>query len=399
MPWKSSSLVLERERFALTALSSKKPFARLCAEHGVCRKTGYKWLRRYCAGGVAALGDRSRRPHRAGRQKSALWKRSVRQVRRARPFWGAKKIYARLRELHRRARLPAVRTIARWLRELGLVGVRARRARGGPLVPHPGLTVPRRRHQVWTVDFKGWFRTADGQRQEPLTVREAKSRYLLEIRLLPQQSDAAVRRVLTRLFRRHGLPSAIRVDNGAPFGGKGALGLSRLSLWWLRLGIRVEFTRRARPGDNAAHEQLHRCYKAEVLDPPAAHRRAQQRRTDRWRYDYNHRRPHEALGQKPPARSYRASARRWPQTLPALRYPKNWLQRRVRPHGDIKWQGRLRFVGRAFVGQILGLKTLTPQGWAAVYLGPLLIGELHAKDAAGMRPARWQRLPHHPLKL
>ena len=267
------------------------------------------------------------------------------------------------------------------------------------LVPHPGLTVPRRRHQVWTVDFKGWFRTADGQRQEPLTVREAKSRYLLEIRLLPQQSDHAVRRVLTRLFRRHGLPSAIRVDNGAPFGGKGALGLSRLSLWWLRLGIRVEFTRRARPGDNAAHEQLHRCYKAEVLAPPAGHRHAQQRRTDRWRYDYNHRRPHEALGQKPPGRTYRASTRPWPQTLPALRYPKNWLQRRVRPHGDIKWQGRLRFVGRAFVGQTLGLKTLTPHGWAAVHLGPLLIGELHAKDAAGMRPARWQRLPHHPLKL
>lgn len=398
MPWKSSSLVSERERFALCALGSKKPFARLCAEYGVSRRTGYKWLRRYRAGGVAALGDRSRRPHRPARQKAARWQRSVKQVRRARPSWGAKKIHARLRQLHRYGRLPAVRTIARWLRELGLVGGRPRRARRGPLVPHPGLTVPRQRHQVWTIDFKGWFRTADGRRQEPLTVREAKSRYLLEVRLLPAQSDAAVRRVLTRLFRRHGLPTAIRVDNGAPFGGKGALGLSRLSLWWLRLGIRVEFTRPARPGDNAAHEQLHRCYKAEVLDPPAAHRRAQQRRTDRWRYDYNHHRPHEALAQKPPARFYRASARPWPQTRPLLRYRKNWVQRRVRPHGDIKWQGRLRFIGRAFVGQTLALKTLTPQTWA-VYCGQLLIGELHAKDATGMRPARWQRLPHHPLKL
>ncbi len=398
MPWKSSSLVLERERFALTVLSSKKPFARVCAEHGVSRRTGYKWLRRYRAGGAAALKDRSCRPHRCARQKPALWKRSVKQVRRARPYWGARKIRARLRELHRYARLPAVRTIARWLRELGLVGVSARRARCGPLVPHPGLTTPRRRHQVWTVDFKGWFRTADGQRQEPLTVREAKSRYLLEIRLLPAQSDAGVRRVLTRVFRRHGLPTAIRVDNGAPFGGKGTLGLSRLSVWWLRLGIRVEFTRRARPGDNAAHEQLHRCYKAEVLDPPSANRRAQQRRTDRWRYDYNHRRPHEALAQKPPARHYRASARLWPQILPTLRYPKNWVQRRVRPHGDIKWDGRLRFVGRAFVGQTLALKRLTPHCWA-IHLGPLLIGELHTKDAAGMRPARWQRLPYYPLKL
>lgn len=398
MPWKSSSLIWERERFALSVLGSQKSFARVCAEYGVSRRTGYKWLRRYRAGGVVALRDRSRRPQRYARQKPARWKRSVKRVRRARPSWGAKKLRARLRELHPNARLPAGRTITRWLRELGLVGVAPRRARSGPLVPHPGLTTPRRCHQVWTIDFKGWFRTADGQRQEPLTVREAKSRYLLEVRLLPAQSDAAVRRVLTRLFRRHGLPTAIRMDNGAPFGGKGALGLSRLSLWWLRLGIRVEFTRRARPGDNAAHEQLHRCYKAEVLDPPAAHRRAQQRRTDRWRHDYNHHRPHEALGQKPPARYYRPSLRPWPQTLPLLRYPPNWVQRRVRPYGDIKWQGRLRFIGRAFVGQTLALKALPPHAWA-VYFGPLLIGELHARDAAGMRPARWHRLPHHPLKL
>ena len=398
MAWKSSSVVWEREHFALAALRWQKPFARLCADYGVSRRTGYKWLARYRAGGVTALGNQSRRPHHYARQKPACWKRCVRQIRQARPYWGAKKIRARLRKLHPRARLPAVRTIARWLRELGLVGRRPRRARRGPAVAHPGLTTPRRQHQVWTIDFKGWFRTADAQRQEPLTVREAKSRYLLEIRLLPEQSDTATRRVLTRLFRRHGLPAAIRVDNGAPFGGKGALGLSRLSVWWLRLGIRVEFTRRARPGDNAAHEQMHRCYKAEVLDPPAAHRRAQQHRTDRWRYDYNHHRPHEALAQKPPGRAYRISARPWPQTLPVLLYPKTFLVRRVRPHGDIKWQGRLRFIGRAFVAQSLGLKTLSPRHWA-VYLGPLLIGELHAQEASGMRPASWQRLPHKPLKL
>lgn len=398
MPWKSSSLVLEREHFALAALRWKKAFARLCADYGVSRRTGYKWLARYRAGGMAALGNQSRRPHFYARQKPACWKRRVRQIRHARPYWGARKIHFRLRQLHPRRRLPAERTIARWLCELGLIGTRPRRARRGPIIPHPGLTTPQRRHQVWTVDFKGWFRTRDGQRQEPLTVREAKSRYLLEIRLLPEQSDAATHRVFARLFRRHGLPTAIRVDNGAPFGGKGALGLSRLSVWWLRLGIRVEFTRRARPGDNAAHEQMHGRYKAEVLDPPAAHRRAQQRRTDRWRHDYNHRRPHEALGQKPPARAYQISSRRWSQTLPALRYPLDRVLRRVRPHGDIKWQGRLRFIGRAFVGQTLGLKALTPDSWA-VYLGSLLIGELHSKDAAGMRPARWQRLPNNPLKL
>ena len=188
------------------------------------------------------------------------------------------------------------------------------------------------------------------------------------------------------------------VDNGAPFGGKGALGLSRLSVWWLRLGLRVEFTRRARPGDNAAHEQMHRCDKAEVLDPPAASRRAQQRRSDRWRHDYHHRRPHEALAQRTPARLYRPSPRRCPQTPPPLRDQPGWAVRRVRPHGDIKWQGRLRFLGRAFAGQLVALKTLSAQH-CAVHLGPLLIGELYAKDPAGMRPARWHRLPAKPLKL
>lgn len=398
MPWETSSIVLERQRFALAALRSIKPFALLCAEYAISRKTGYKWLARYRAGGAGALRDLSRRPKRCARQKPARWKRCVQQVRRARPHWGAKKILARLRELYPRRRLPALRTIGGWLRALGLVGPRPRRARRGPAVPHPGLTVPRRLHQVWTVDFKGWFRTADGQRHDPLTVREAKSRFLLEIRLLPDQSDAAARRTMARLFRRHGLPAAIRIDNGSPFGGKGALGLSRLSVWWLRLGIRVEFTRRARPGDNAAHEQMHRCYKTETLDPPAGHRRAQQRRTDRWRHDYNHHRPHEALGQKPPARAYAPSKRCWPQHLPVLRYPQSFAPRRVRPHGDIKWQGRLRFVGRAFVGETLGLKALSPHHWA-VHLGALRIGELHSKDAAGMRPARWQRLPDKPLKV
>lgn len=398
MPWKTSSCVLERQRFALAALRSTKPFVRLCAEYAISRKTGYKWLARYRSGGAGALRDHSRRPQRCARQKPARWKRCVHQVRRSRPHWGAKKILARLRELHPRKRLPALRTIGCWLRALGLVGRRSRRARRGPAVPHPGLTMARQLHQVWTVDFKGWFRTADAQRHDPLTVREAKSRFLIEIRLLPNQSDGPVRRTMTRLFRRHGLPAAIRVDNGSPFGGKGALGLSRLSLWWLRLGIRVEFTRRARPGDNAAHEQMHGRYKAEVLDPPAANRRAQQRRTDRWRHDYNHRRPHEALGQKPPARGYAPSRRRWPQSLPALCHPKSFSTRRVRPHGDIKWQGRLRFIGRAFVGETVALKALSTHHWA-VHLGSLLIGELHLKDASGMRPAHWQHLPGKPLKV
>lgn len=275
---------------------------------------------------------------------------------------------------------------------------RPRRARRGPAVPQPGLTQAQRAQPVWTLDFKGWFLTADGQRQEPLTVRDSKSRYLLDIRLLPNQSDPSVRQALTRLFRREGLPTAIRVDNGSPFAGIGALGLSRLSVWWLRLGIRVEFTRRARPGDNAAHEQMHSRYKAETLQAPAAKRTAQQRRSDRWRKDYNEHRPQEGLGLRTPASGYARSKRALPRTLPPLHYKPGQILRTVRTRGHIKWQGKLCFLGRAFVGEQVCLKAVGTTHHAG-HRGTLRSGEIQPKDSAGMRPAHWSRHPTSPLKV
>jgi len=283
-----------------------------------------------------------------------------------------------------------VKTIHRWLQRWGWVRRHPHRARRGPVLPHPGLTVPTRPNQVWTVDFKGWFRTADGVRQEPLTVRDLFSRYGLELRLLPNQDDQRVRRAMPRLFRQRGLPEAMRVDHGSPFGGKGALGLSRLSVWWLRLGIHVEFIRRARPGDNAAHEQFHGCYQREVVASGAADRTAMQRRSSQWLARYNQERPHEALGGRTPAELYRPSRRQYPGALPPLRYPRGWAVRRVRNRGQVKWQGRLRFIGRAFVGQTVGVKLAGPHLWE-VYLGRQLIGLLHAHDPGGLRPARWLR--------
>jgi transposase InsO family protein len=398
MPWKCASAVRLREDFVLRALRACEPFSHLCRRFGISARCGYKWLKRFRLGGLAALRDASRRPHHLARQKHACWKTRLGRARRSRPHWGAKKLRAHLRRLYPRVRLPSVRTLGYWLKELGLVGARPHRARQGPQVPHPGLTVPWRLHQVWTVDFKGWVRTADGRRQEPLTVREARSRYLLEIRLLPNQSETAVRRAMTRLFKREGLPEAIRVDNGAPFGGpKAALGLSVLSVWWLRLGIRVEFTRRARPADNGAHEQMHGCYKAEVLQTPAAHRQALQRRTNRWRRDYNQRRPHEALGQKTPAQYYRPSPRPMPRQLPNPQHPKGAALCLVNAKGEIRWHHRQRLIGRAFAGQRIALLPLGKHHHA-VHLGKLLIGQLHRNDQAGMRPAQWSRLPSSPIK-
>lgn len=396
MPWKTVSLLKVRQRLVEAVLARRQTLQVICRRAGVSRKTAYKWRARFRRRGLPGLRDQSRRPRRSPTRLSGRWIQIIGQWRRARPHWGAKKIRHQIRRKYPRARVPALSTIQRWLKRLGWVGPRVRRARRGPALPHPGLSLATRPNHVWTVDFKGWFRTADGVRQEPLTVRDLFSRYGLCVRLLPHQDDRPVRRVMERLFREHGVPAAIRVDNGSPFAGKGALGLSRLSVWWMRLGIRVEFTRRARPGDNAGHEQFHGCYQREVVAQGAAHRRAMQQRSTRWLFRYNEERPHEALEGRTPAQVYRPRRRAYPEALAPLKYPRGWEVRRVRNNGHIKWRGRLRFVGRAFVRQTLGLKGAGPRQWE-VFLGRQLIGQLHAEDPGGLRPARWLR--QTPLRV
>lgn len=397
MPWKTRTLLKLREQFVERALVRRKPLRTLCQDFGISRPTGYKWLKRFRHRGRVGLRDRSRRPRHSPRRLAASWIQLIRYWRGRRAHWGAKKIHCQLRRDHPRRRLPSVRSVDRWLKRLGKVRSRSRRAKRGPTLVFVGLTVAKACNEVWTVDFKGWFRTADGVRQEPLTIRDMFSRYGLCLHLLPNQEDRLVRAVMQRLFRRYGLPKVIRVDNGSPFAGTGALGLSRLSVWWLRLGIRVEFTRRARPGDNAAHEQFHGCYQREVVADGATNRCAMQRRSTRWLASYNQSRPHEALKQQTPAQVYRPNPRRCPKELPTVNYSCHWEIRRVRNKGHIKWRGRLRFIGRAFIGQTVGLKLLEKDLYA-IHLSKLLIGHLHDQDLGGLRPAQWQR-QHHHLKV
>ena len=391
MPWKTRSLSEARQRFIQTALRGVYSIASLCQNAGISRKTGFKWLRRFRAEGGPGLRDRSRRPHRSPMRTSARWLEALRQVRQRHPSWGGKKIYAWLRRRHPRARLPQARTVTDWLGRLRLVRRSPRAARRGPQRLRRALTVAQRPNHVWTVDFKGWFRTGDGQRVDPLTVRDLFSRYLLGIRLLRHRHQR-VQRYFQRLFARHGLPQVIRVDHGPPFAGDGALDLSRLSAWWLSLGIQVEFTGRARPQDNAAHEQMHRVYKAEVASPPAPSPAAQQRRTARWMAHYNGERPHEALGQRVPADLYRRSRRRYPPGLRAARYPRAWRTVRVTSSGYVRWRGRLRVIGRAFGGQRIGFKPIAAH-IHEVYFANHLIGLLVDSDRGGMRPAQWSKAP------
>jgi transposase InsO family protein len=280
--------------------------------------------------------------------------------------------------------LPSEAAISRWLKHWGLTHRRRSRGRKGPSVARPALKAAKHPNEVWTVDFKGWFRTADGTRVEPLTIRDLASRYILDFCLLPRQSVETVRWCFERVFKEYGMPQIIRVDNGSPFGSTGALGLTRLSAWWVKLGIKVEFIEPGHPEQNGAHEQMHRIYKAETLTPVAHSLRGQKRLTRQWCWEYNYKRPHEALAMAVPADYYRKSRRRMPSRLPPWKYPGLWSSRLVKDKGMISLNGRGRFVGEAFERERIGLKRVLPGKWE-VYFGPYLVGELHDADTGGIR--------------
>jgi putative transposase len=387
MPWKIQSVVGERSRLVGALLQNEKSVVCLCRHFGISRKTAYKWKARFTRGGRQALRDRSRRPRRMPAQLAGRWINRIRRLHKQRPHWGPKKIRARFQQQGWEP--PSARTIARWFKRLALTRPQRRRPRKACVRKHPFLTVARRPNQVWTVDFKGWFRAGNGERCEPLTVRDLRSRYGLVVRMLPTQHGQPVQAVFTGLFQQRGLPEVIRIDNGSPFASKGPAGLSRLSVWWLRLGISVEFTRPACPQDNGAHEQFHGVLKRETAKPAARTRKGQQHRTTTWLWRYNHQRPHEALGQMVPAKLYRKSRRKFPRRLAQLKYGEGFLTRRVRSNGEIRWSGRKRFIGEAFAGQKAGLRPIR-RGVHAVYFAKLLIGHLHERDTGAMRPALYK---------
>jgi putative transposase len=387
MPWQDQSVYGERLRLIAVLLQGEKSVTHWCRIFGISRKTAYKWKARFLRDGRRAMKDRSRKPHRMPRRLGNKWLKRIRLMHQKHPTWGPKKVEAWMTQ--RGWHPPCPRTIARWRKRLGLSLPGRRRPRKACVRLYPKLTVASRPNQVWTVDFKGWFRTGDGHRVEPLTVRDLFSRYALLVGPLPDQRWTRVKAAFTRLFRQRGLPEVIRTDNGAPFASTGPAGLSRLSVWWVRLGIRVELTRPAHPEDNGSHEQFHRVMKRDTAEPPARTFRGQGNRTTVWLYGYNHLRPHEALGQKTPAQLYRRSRRKLPATLPPLQHPASYRVRQIRSNGQIRWQGRKRFIGEAFVRQSVGLKQLR-RGVHAVYFAGLLIGHLHDEDTGGMRPAHYQ---------
>ena len=370
MPWKKPFVEAERARFcAMVAEARQRSLAMMCRRFGISRKTGYKWWRRAQAG-ASAWSDGSHRRQTTSAQRPRWWPELMREKARQ-PEWGARKLRWQLQRSGRRG-VPAVRTLHRWLKQAGVVQPpRVRLPGPWRTVPPPGRA--RRCNDLWTVDFKGKFRCGDGTFIHALTVCDRASHFILGIIQLHRPNEVSIMRAFRRLFRRYGMPRALLMDRGAPWWGLGPYHWTRLSVWWLRLGITPRFTRRAAPQDNAHHEQMHRMLKAGTARPPAPTAAAQQRRFDRWRQRYNFARPHESLADQPPGTRYQASARPYTGRLQCWAYAKPLVTVRVHRSGCIFWQQRLCSIGRAFHCHPVGLR-LQRDGATRVYFGPHWLG-------------------------
>ena len=381
MPWNQTNPVNERLKFVAAVQRGRCTMTELCADFGISRKTGYKLLRRYEREGPEALRDRSRAPHRHPNQTSAEVEAAILRVRKAHPTWGSKKILAVLGRDRLAEELPARSTADAILKRAGVVRPRRRRARR---LPHtPPVVDALEPNDVWSIDYKGWFRVGDGTRCDPLTLNDVFSRMSLECRAMvaPKLEDVQFR--LEALFWQLGLPRVILSDNGPPFGSRGLGGLSRLGVWLLRLGVQPVFIVPGHPEQNGRHERFHETLKAETATPPRASIRAQQAAFNRFRTCYNEERPHEALDMRTPAELYAPSDRPLRITLPDHEYPDAFEVRRVRRDGSMKWNRGYVFIGEALAGELVGVEPKDDGHWR-VQLGPMQLGVLHERSRTVM---------------
>jgi transposase InsO family protein len=349
----------------------------LAEDFQISRKTAYKWINRYLQEGPAGLDDRPRtafQVHNATPQKIIDGILATRKLHRS---WGAKKILKVLRGKYPTWDLPARATVCDILKRHGLT----RKTRNRRKLSHPGKpTQPiRYPNDLWTVDFKGQFKTRDGVYCYPLTVTDAYSRVLLACQGLLAPTFKQVKAIFTRLFKEYGLPIRIRSDNGAPFASTAIARLSQLSVWWIRLGIIPELIEPGKPQQNGRHERMHKTLKAEATRPPAGNLKAQQRKFNTFRDEFNTVRPHEALNQETPASMYMKSPRKMPMKIPLVEYPKHFEIRYVSANGCIRWNSGWVRVSSALKDHYIGLESVDDGIWN-VYFSNKRLGFFHERS-------------------
>ena len=377
MPWKMEKPMDQKIQFVAEAIKGQDSMAGICERFGISRKTGYKWVQRYLETGPEALEDRSRSPEKHPNQTRQEVVDALLAGRRKHVSWGPRKLLWLVEQEHPDWRLPNPSTVTDILNRHGMIQRKRKRRRPG----HPGKpTIPvLAPNDAWSADFKGHFRMLNGVYCYPLTVTDNFSRYLLccQAMLSPNIDDTQA--VMTRVFREHGLPARIRTDNGGPFAASDSLGrLSRLSAWWIRLGIQPEFIELGKPQQNGRHERMHKTLKDETTRPPAGSLRAQQNKFNAFCAEFNNDRPHEALKMHTPVSVHQPSRREMPRRILPLEYPAHFETRYVSANGGIRWNGDWVNVSSVCVGEYVGMEEVEDAIWD-VYYGPYKLGKFHER--------------------
>jgi putative transposase len=365
MPWQECRKVDERMRFVARLLDGEK-MAVLCREFDVSRKTGYKIFSRYKDCGLHGLTDRSRRPYRQANRLPFQIESLIVQLKKEHPSWGAPKIREKIKRRNLGVTLPAISTVHAVLDRHGLVTRGCRnshyRAEGTP------LSTPNHPNDLWCADYKGEFMLADRRYCYPLTITDFATRYLFVCDALETTREMYAFAVFERAFKDFGLPLSIRSDNGVPFASTSAFfGLSKLSVWWLRLGIGIERIRPGNPQQNGRHERMHLTLKREATKPPGRNFLQQQAKFDQFIHEYNQERPHQALGMRYPAELYRPSARPY-AGLPELEYPFHDRTVTVTQCGRLCLGARKINLSAVFAGQMVGIREVSERIWMVSFM-------------------------------
>ena len=361
MPWRRMEPMDQRIRLVADWKESEYCITDLARKYGVSRKTTHKWILRYQEEGIDGLKEKSRAPkEQPNRTKENLISALIEEKYRH-PKWGPKKVIAFLKRKRPKEAWPVASTAGEWLKRAGLTRKRKLRRRVSPYSePFEKCDFP---NDIWSADYKGQFKTRDRKLCYPLTISDNASRYLLACKALEGPRHKETKETFERVFKEYGLPMAIRIDNGTPFAGRNVGGLSRLSVWWIKLGIIPERIDKGKPQQNGRHERMHRTLKEEAVTPSAMNLKEQQEKFDWFRIGYNEDRPHEALGQKPPISVYGRSRREYIENSRMPEYDLDFSVRCVRRRGQIKFKGNLYFLTHVLGGERVGLKETAEDKW------------------------------------
>jgi len=385
MPFKGVDVMDVKKEFVLRSLGDRGVFTELCREYSISTKTGYKWRQRFLEEGYAGLEEHSRKPLTNSRSIPEPVSVELLRIKKLHEKWGAKKILTIYKRNNPGKYAPVRGSVENLFVRAGYTGVRRRRnLRGGNIIQN--RIEPTKPNDVWTVDFKGWWYSKFKERVNPLTIRDEKSKYPLAINVVEKGDTASVKAVFIRIFKKYGLPKYIRSDNGPPFANVlNYWGLTKLSVWWMTLGIQLDRIDPGCPQQNGGHERMHRDMKTELQGQIDGSLNEHQKVFDQWRKDFAEVRPHEALGMKTPAEVYKKSERKYPGEHITLRYGKGFLSRMVNDRGFLNLKQKRIFVGNPFAGYHVGIKEFVDKP-SEVWFGSFYLGIINA-DSGLIEPS------------